>query len=284
MNPNRIDYLKSKEIEAADEGYMSSELTDFYTAIFEFQKKLYQDIKSTSPGLQISTGEEGFPILKTENLHEATQLESTLKKAAGDLAEIITSHHPDMDFTELKKNLSESGSSVISFLKTLISQDFQTLNKTSEDLKLIYEGFIFLIINSAKPVLAAIRDNSGIECPGEDWLEPYCPFCGYLPDFGIISEKNDNRLSLHCGLCEMKWRFTRLTCTNCGNNDREKLTYYQSEIDEIHSIYCCHECKAYIKIFRIPKNRELTSIDLVVENIISNYLDATAMDMGYSRP
>ena len=284
MNTERIDYLKSAGERLPDNSYIPEGLIDFYTKIFEFQKKVYDSTIEDTPVMETNTPEEGYPLLKSDSFKQDAAIEKVLEKSLRDLSGIITAYNPDMNFDHMRETLTSSDHTIVSFFKHLVSHDFETLEKISGELKIMYEGFIFLLINSAKPVLSAVRTSSGIECPGEDWLEPHCPFCGYLPDFASIREKDDNRIFLHCGLCEMQWRFRRLTCHHCENNEYEELISYQSEIDELHTIYCCKKCRAYIKIFKIPKMREIKPDELFAENIISNYLDATAIDMGYARP
>jgi len=117
-----------------------------------------------------------------------------------------------------------------------------------------------------------------------DWDSNTCPFCGFYPEMSKIIKNKDNFRMLHCGLCDYEWQFRRIRCAICGNDDKDSLGYYTAEDDDTHRVDFCNECKGYIKTIWVPDEFEESRYDLTVENVITNYLDATLIDMGYNRP
>ena len=50
------------------------------------------------------------------------------------------------------------------------------------------------------------------------WTHGHCPFCGWEPDFAVITPSAERRLI--CGRCVAQWAFDPLTCPFCANDDR----------------------------------------------------------------
>ena len=52
----------------------------------------------------------------------------------------------------------------------------------------------------------------------------HCPFCGWEPDFAVITASAETRLI--CGRCAAQWGFPSLTCPFCANDDRGRITSF----------------------------------------------------------
>lgn len=283
MLKDRTAFLDSCSDRITTNGYLSTELLNFYNELFTYQSNQLIWMKSRDVSLKIDSPAEEFPRIRPDEFSLPQEFFEELKNSLKGLAELIKKFQPDIDFSTAVEFLS-ADDNLSAAIKYLLSHDFPSLSKSAERMKLLSEGYLFLLINLLKPVFVSMRESSPPESGEDDWLEPVCPFCGYLPDFASIHEDEENKLILHCGLCETKWRYKRIICFNCGNSDHEKIQSFVSEIDKKHQVTACDVCKAYIKTFRLPKSSDPSSYDLYVENLVSNYLDATVMEMGYSRP
>jgi FdhE protein len=91
--------------------------------------------------------------------------------------------------------------------------------------------------------------------PQEQTQEPVCPFCGGRPVVGALRGEGDGaQRSLICSLCATEWRYRRIVCPNCGEQDKDQLPVYTAaEIDYIR-VEACDVCKTYIKSVDLTRN------------------------------
>src|SRR3989442_332011 len=74
----------------------------------------------------------------------------------------------------------------------------------------------------------------------------HCPFCGWEPDFAVITPGADRRLI--CGRCVSQWNFAPLTCPFCANDDRALVTSFATR-DGRYRVYGCDVCRRYLKAY-----------------------------------
>lgn len=113
----------------------------------------------------------------------------------------------------------------------------------------------------------------------KDWENGVCPVCGNLPGIGII--RDPGLLTLYCSVCYQAWRYPRLKCPFCANEDQSSLGYLQVE-GTAHRIYYCEKCLGYLKTV---DERELEG-EVVPEKefITTIYLDIIARERGFEIP
>lgn len=139
----------------------------------------------------------------------------------------------------------------------------------------------FLAESSVNPVLEAYAESLGKYVDQKSWWRGYCPVCGSAPVTGELLAEAGERL-LRCSSCAFKWRFKRVTCPFCGNEDHEKLRYFNTETDgKAYRVDVCDECKKYIKTIDLRETHE--DIALPVEDIGTLHLDMIAEKEGYKR-
>ncbi len=91
--------------------------------------------------------------------------------------------------------------------------------------------------------------------------ENFCPICGGSFDYGYIDE--DGKKYLVCDLCRFAWRYPRIKCPICENEDQKKLSYLQFEGDyEFVRIYQCDNCNESHKVLLIDKIKKYSSVEL----------------------
>jgi len=103
-----------------------------------------------------------------------------------------------------------------------------------------------------------------------------CPFCGWEPDFAVITASAERRLI--CGRCAAQWPFPPLTCPYCLNDDRARVTSFATR-DGRYRVYACDVCRRYLKAYdgRHASRPVMVAVDLVA----TLPLDAAAMQRGY---
>jgi len=147
---------------------------------------------------------------------------------------------------------------------------------TSLKLNLPPDTFGLLLNHTVKLFMKQYAKEVISLCELEQWLKGYCPVCGSRPSFAVLEKENGKRY-LFCGLCEVKWRFQRLGCPYCFNNESQ---FFTVEGMDKYRVYFCEECRGYIKTLDEKKAGE-EEIDLFWEDINTVHLDLLAISEGY---
>ena len=90
--------------------------------------------------------------------------------------------------------------------------------------------------------------------------ENSCPICGGTFDYAYLDE--EGKKFLVCDLCRFPWRFTRIKCPYCGNEEQNKLFYFQFENDyDFVRVYKCENCNEMHKVLLIDKIKNYPSVE-----------------------
>jgi FdhE protein len=54
---------------------------------------------------------------------------------------------------------------------------------------------------------------------------------------------------LACGCCRSSWRYKRIGCPFCENDDPEQLGIFTIEQEPLFRLDTCHECNGYLKTY-----------------------------------
>jgi FdhE protein len=141
-----------------------------------------------------------------------------------------------------------------------------------------------LATRSAAPLLRAYTEHLLPLVTASDdpaWQYGYCPVCGGWP---LLGELRGVELAqfLRCAACGSGWRWPRLQCPYCGNDDYHSLGTLAIEGEQRFRISVCERCKGYLKVSNAfdPPPAELLPLD----DAASVHLDVAAIERGYRRP
>jgi FdhE protein len=137
-------------------------------------------------------------------------------------------------------------------------------------------GFDHVLVLAIRPFLARSVEALTQRIDFSGWQHGRCPFCGWEPDFAVITVAGDRRLI--CGRCCAQWAFDPLTCPFCSNADRTRITSFASR-DGRYRVYACDECRRYLKA---GDGRNGRPVMVSVDSIATLPLDAAAMQRGYA--
>ena len=143
-------------------------------------------------------------------------------------------------------------------------------------------GLVTLLArNALKPALRAVRIRIAPLAKDISWNRCECFLCGFTATLGELQE-NGQSLHLRCGQCGADWRFRRLQCPGCGNEDHRTLKYLYAEgqRDRMRA-EVCDECRGYLKV--IAAFEPTPSEMLPVEDLATLHLDHIAQERGYRR-
>ena len=96
----------------------------------------------------------------------------------------------------------------------------------------------------------------------EGWLKNYCPVCGRKPVLAQLRKQNEGRARyLKCGGCGTMWRWNRLGCTYCDNEDLTKMHILEIEAEPQMRIDVCDKCHSYLKTYNEEGNEHIYLTD-----------------------
>lgn len=125
--------------------------------------------------------------------------------------------------------------------------------------------------------LAARLDAKTMESVGDG----VCPSCGGAPSATMIVHwpPAPGARYCACSLCGMLWNYVRSKCTLCGST--KKITFQEIEgNDGIIKAEICDDCRGYMKVLNLQKERTL---DPVADDVASLGLDILVRELGFRR-
>jgi FdhE protein len=137
-------------------------------------------------------------------------------------------------------------------------------------------GLEQVLVLALRPFLTRCVEALGQRLDLSSWNHGHCPFCGWEPDFAVITPSADRRLI--CGRCLGPWAFAPLTCPFCSNNDRALVTSFATR-DGLYRVYACDVCRRYLKAY--DSRAAARPVMLAVDSIATLPLDAAAIQRGY---
>jgi hypothetical protein len=137
-------------------------------------------------------------------------------------------------------------------------------------------GLDQVLVLALRPFLARCAEALTKQIDVSKWNHGHCPFCGWEPDFAVITPGADRRLI--CGRCVAQWGFASLTCPFCRNDDRALITSFATR-DGRYRVSACDVCRKYLKAY--DARHAARPVIVAVDTIATLPLDAAAIQRGY---
>jgi hypothetical protein len=134
-----------------------------------------------------------------------------------------------------------------------------------------------VLVLALRPFLARCAEALTQRVDLSSWTHGHCPFCGWEPDFAVITPSAERRLI--CGRCLAHWSFASLTCPFCANDDRALITSFATR-DGRYRVYACDVCRRYLKAY--DARYAARPVLVAVDTIATLPLDAAAIQRGYA--
>lgn len=281
-----IDKLKKRIDSVVKERPSHKEVLKFLKEVMTEQDMIRSKVKTVPVEIEEENIKvkikEGFPLVDkrdlTLDIASATRLFRRLckvlnrsKKASRDAERIIQAlRSKDINLAELFKQAgTENGEYITALSKKL---------KVKEDV------LSFLARNSIKPIFEAYANELRGYVDQETWWRGYCPICGSKPFMAELKDEGgaEGARFLVCSSCSYEWRFMRLKCPFCENDNHEKLrNFYTEKEGKAYRVDVCEKCKRYIKTIDTQElGKEVIPL---VEDMGTLYLDVLAQKEGYVR-
>ena len=280
---HHTEHLEQRKESLLNNSMFSEDLFALYQSLYSLQFQSLQHLASIITDSKLIVDTTQYPMIQPHTLQFTDEIIADIKKMFKNIAALITQYQTAYSFDTLLANLDDNPELYKDIITALLSKD-STFEAIAHNNKLDTDELIFVTVNAYKPLFIALKDAALQDITQfPDYSEGLCPFCGFLPDMAKIVEPKNNKRFLHCALCECEWEYKRVKCVACGNENTDTLGYYSYEPDEKYRFDYCNKCNTYIKTIRITKQHDESQFDLTVENLITNFLDASALQMGYTR-
>ena len=108
-----------------------------------------------------------------------------------------------------------------------------------------------------------------------------CPCCDRRPVVSVLRQEFDGaRRSLVCSLCHWEWKFRRILCPECREQEFDRLPVFHVENFPHLRIEACETCKHYLLCVDLMREPQAVP---VVDDIAAVSLHLWAREQGYNR-
>lgn len=191
--------------------------------------------------------------------------------------------------SELGRKLDTSSALASLCMKAVVHGDVEALESAASHAA-VSPDFLLMALRAAYgPCVAVLKQSLVALAPTELWRKSYCPVCGSDPDLATLENHPDpseflvsksGELWHHCPVCTHRWRFMRMSCPGCGNQDHQKLTRFSLPDSPHEHIYACEDCLQYLPCLDLVENSRQVDFDLASLGLV--HLDAAAQSRGYT--
>lgn len=165
--------------------------------------------------------------------------------------------------------------------RAVLERDREILAKKAEEVGMRPGLLRFAVSSSLFPLLAPARQALADSVVQRLWMRGHCPVCGSEPDMARLDKGSEGARMLHCAACGMEWRFSRVTCPFCANNEPATMRLFFADTEAPRRLEACGKCKRYVKEVDERKLVEGTTVNLAAEEMATLDLDLAAEAEGY---
>jgi FdhE protein len=254
-------------------------LKEVVTEQFKIKPEIETHPVSMDKALIVKKTTEGFPLVDKSDLKLDVDSATTLFKA---LCKVLKRNSKvSKDVEKIERCIGGGELDLEASLKKRAADDGEYIASLSERLNLRADILAFLAENSLRPIFEAYAHELEEHVDQESWWRAYCPICGSKPVMAELVGQERKRF-LICSCCGYEWRFKRIQCPFCENEDRHKFKYlFTEEEDRAYRVETCQKCKKYIKTVDAEELDE--EFIPSVEDVGTLYLDVLAKKEGYER-
>lgn len=277
MCDTRLRYFESR-IAAHAKIPFSEGMVQFYRLLLEMQSRECHRLRNEKlPELtaaQIPLSIKGEEILRSSAVREI------VVPGVPSLISLIHSERSDIGPAVGDAIIAEE--TLLGRMTTaLLCSDTEGIARAASEIGIGTDDCAFIAANLSRPLLTVWREKTPIPDGGEP--DSHCPFCGHQAGMSILVAGAEGGRYLCCTLCGNRWRYKRIACAVCGNEDASRLIALSLEEDPRLRLDCCETCGSYLKTVSLDRAPAEDWPDAFVEDILSAHLDTSALTAGYRR-
>ncbi len=201
-------------------------------------------------------------------------LTSNLSINVGGIANLFDFFIKNIPFHSISSDLKKT---IGGYAHDFFNYNYDYLTRLKPDEIILFEGFLRPFLES---MAMDINNRSGQNIDeysagagiGTDNFVNTCHFCGGEPSFGFLKsdDETQNYLMLECTRCGSAWRYYRVQCVFCGEEDPSNLEIFKSDKYCNVGLQYCKICRNYLKIIDLRNNQALIP---EIEDILTIPLD-----------
>ena len=174
-------------------------------------------------------------------------------------------------------------------LRGVAHGDAEALEHAAVQVGVGTDFLILALLAAYGPCAAAVASKLTALAPMDLWRKSHCPVCGSEPDIAMLENHPDpseflvskgGQMWHHCPVCSHRWRFVRMCCAGCGNQDHETLTRFSLPGSPREIIYACEKCGQYLPCLDTVESFDRIDFDQAALKAV--HLDAVAQSRGYT--
>ncbi len=224
---------------------------------------------------------EGFTLLDVPDLlSRAVDFSDQVKKAAG----ILAGHSEDPgSVTRTIKRLCEDPAVLHGLADAYVTDGDSVLREKTLSMDGANPEVVIFVVFNALTGLFLAAGHRFAEARTEPWDHGRCPVCGGEPSVAYLAGEGGKRF-LICHRCETRWRFPRMVCPFCEEENPGESCYLFLEEQQYKTMtgQVCDRCKRYIKTWRVESD-DLGLFHPEVEDLKTPAFDAAMESEGYRR-
>ncbi|MEW5801653.1 MAG: formate dehydrogenase accessory protein FdhE [bacterium] len=178
---------------------------------------------------------------------------------------------------------SENCRDLEDLIRKTLSYDPDCLREISQKTGIDGSTLEFVALALARPLFELAAEDMKAMLAEYPWWQNYCPACGGTPFIARIRREDGMRM-LRCSLCAVEWKFARVKCPFCNNEEQRSLRFFYYHEASPYRLYICDRCKRYIKCVDERKIDQTRTVDLAIEDMITLCFDALGRQKGYLSP
>ena len=264
---------------SATEG-VPEEIQAFYTEILNVQQRARRDLEGRF-SLDPKPAEAGQPLLDLEGLNVD---ENALEAIFGEICTVLGTYGKEdlSGASRIREAVREGRVSLKDLIKAAIGGDAEHLERLSDAENVEQEVLFFLARETGRPLFELCAAQVRAEEDLEEYAGGSCPVCGNLPALAKLGRAEGQR-TLWCAFCGTEWRYPRLQCPFCSNDDHDALQYIFFDEEMPYRVDVCERCKRYVKTVDERKIPETKEVNLPEIHMVTLDLDVIAEQEGYER-
>lgn len=176
---------------------------------------------------------------------------------AGGIANLFDFFIKNMPLYNISSGLNND---IEKYVRNFFDNNYDYLMRLEPDEIILFEGFLRPFLESMA-IYMRNKNEAGIgDYNAGDSIDNFsntCSFCGSEPSHGFLKsdDETQNYLMLECSKCGSAWRYYRVQCVFCGEEDPAKLEIFKSGEYGNAGLQYCKTCKNYFKIIDLRNDQ-----------------------------
>ncbi|NCC25481.1 MAG: formate dehydrogenase accessory protein FdhE [Deltaproteobacteria bacterium] len=291
MSSSDIDEKSGLQAEATDPGKIFGEIINRFGKVLAWQDKAKDELEGPSTGIEAYDENRFFSGEPLVALVDQARFVSDFIASARTIWPLMsTVFPPQAETLSLLADRLEHDLPWVESCVTAVAHGHADVLEEASCRAGVLPGALLLALRSAwSPVVSAHRVTLLAGIATDLWNRSYCPVCGSEPDMSTLEchpEASDFLISKsgqlwhHCPVCDHRWRYQRMTCPVCENQDHESLWKFTVADRPREYIYACDKCRRYLPCLDMSEDQGRIEFRKAALGLV--HLDAIAQNRGYS--